>query len=132
MHSRLSALSQGCSKGDYRGRNGLCHGHTEMSDDFSAETTPLSLPETLRRLPELSGTSTAILTALYPLESRFLARWASEQSRQIGTYMVGQPASAGRSDLLRGRQALDRRVQTQALAAVSGPALPPVLLLTSP
>lgn len=84
VHGRLSALSQGCSKGDYGGRNGLCHRHTEMSVSFSAETTPLRA--SVCRLPELSGTSKAIPTAPDPLESSFLATWASEQSRRRGTY----------------------------------------------
>lgn len=47
VHGRLSALGQGCSRGDYGGRNGLCHRHTETSVGFSAETTPLRLLGTL-------------------------------------------------------------------------------------
>lgn len=66
-----------------------------------------------------------------PLESSPSADWASEQSRQIGTCRAGQLASAGRSDLLRGHQVLDRRAGSQDLAAVSGPVLPPIPLLTS-
>lgn len=46
VHGRLSALSRGCSKGDYGGRHGLCHRHTETSVGFSTET-PLSLLEAL-------------------------------------------------------------------------------------
>lgn len=66
-----------------------------------------------------------------PLESSPSVEWASKQSRQIGTCKAGQLASAGRSDLLRGHQVLDRRAGSQDLAAVSGPALPPIPLLTS-
>lgn len=128
VHGRLSALSQHCSEGDYGERNGLCHRHTEMSDGFSAETTPLSLPETVCRFPELSGTSKAIPPAPACLESSFSVGWASRQSRQIGTSRSGQPASVGRSDLWRGHQALDREAGAQALALVSGLTLPPVLL----
>jgi len=101
------ALSQPCSEGDYGGRNGLCHRHTEMSDGFSAETTPLSLPETLcadfrscRGPPSPSRLPQPALS--------FSVGWASRQSRQIGTSRAGQPVSSGRSDPSRGHGALDR------------------------
>lgn len=65
-----------------------------------------------------------------PLESSPSAEWA-KQSRQIGTCRAGQLASTGRSDLLRGHQVLYRRAGSQDLAAVSGPTLPLIPLLTS-
>lgn len=72
------------------------HGNVRQ---LSAETTPLSLPEILHRLPALSETSEAILPAQAPLESSFSEGWAKKQSRQIGTSRASQPASVGRSDL---------------------------------
>jgi hypothetical protein len=41
------------------------------------------------------------------------------QSRQIGTFSAGQPASAGGSHCSQGHQALVRRVGAQALDAVT-------------
>lgn len=65
-----------------------------------------------------------------PLKLSFLVGWANKQSRQIGTSRAGQLASAGRCDLSRGHQVLDRIGGARALVAVSGPALPPGPLLT--
>lgn len=62
--------------------------HGNVRRLFCRDNTSQSSRDTVCRLPELSGTCKAILTALYPPESSFLARWARDQSRQIGTYTV--------------------------------------------
>lgn len=90
-----------------------------MSNGFSAQTTPLRLPETLCRLPELLGDLQGHPCVPQPPMSLASLQNGPAQSRQIGTFGAGQPASAGGSHCSQGHQALVGRVGGQALDAVT-------------